>query len=48
VNRIFFKVIPDSSRDYNFRTFDDSDTVMVFFEGDDNDDLHYVKGDGLQ
>ena len=40
-----FQVIPDSSRDYNFRTFGDSDTVMVLFEDDDNGDLHYVKGD---
>jgi len=40
-----FQVIPGSSRDYNFRTFGDSDTVMVLFEEDDNGDLHYVKGD---
>ena len=40
-----FQVIPGSSRDYNFRTFGDSDTVMVLFEEDDSGDLHYVKGD---
>ena len=40
-----FEVIPGSSRDYNFKTFGDSDTVMVLFEEDDNGDLHYVKGD---
>ncbi len=39
-----FVVYPDSSRDYNFRTFGNSDTVMVLFE-QDGDDLHYLEGD---
>lgn len=40
-----FQITPSSSREYNFRTFGDSDTVMVLFEDDGKDDLHYVKGD---
>ena len=39
-----FSVNPRSSRNYNFRTFGDSDTVMVLFE-DDKGELKYVKGD---
>lgn len=39
-----FTVNPQSSRDYNFKTFGNSDTVMVLFDKD-GDDLHYVKGD---
>jgi len=40
-----FQIIPTSSREYNFRTFGDSDTVMVLFEEDEKKNLHYVKGD---
>ncbi len=39
-----FSVIPSASRDYNFSTFGNSDTVMVLFE-DDGDEFRYVKGD---
>jgi hypothetical protein len=39
-----FTVIPTASRYYNFRTFGDSDTVMVLFE-EYNGNLQYVKGD---
>ena len=39
-----FGVIPTATRYYNFRTFGDSDTVMVLFE-DHNGELRYVKGD---
>lgn len=42
--QVNFGVIPESSRKYNFRTFGDSDTVMVLFEDDDGD-LRYVSGD---
>ena len=34
-----FTVLPDASRDYNFRTFGASDTVMVLFEEDPNGQL---------
>jgi len=40
-----FQINPASSREYNFRTFGDSDTVMVLFEEDKEKNLHYVKGD---
>ena len=39
-----FTVIPTASRDYNFRTFGASDTVMVLFEDHDGE-LRYLKGD---
>ncbi len=39
-----FVINPTSSRDYNFSTFGQSDTVMVLFEDDDSE-LHYMKGD---
>ena len=39
-----FIVKPKSSRIYNFRTFGNSDTVMVLFE-DNKGELIYVKGD---
>ena len=38
-----FVINPNSSRDYSFRTFGGSDTVMVLFE-QDGEELHYVKG----
>ncbi|MGI9565404.1 MAG: M12 family metallopeptidase [Nitrosopumilus sp.] len=39
-----FAIKPKSSRNYSFRTFGGSDTVMVIFE-QDGDELHYIKGD---
>ena len=39
-----FNVLPSASRDYDFRTFGRSDTVMVLFE-EDGDTFRYVKGD---
>ena len=39
-----FNILPEQTRDYDFRTFGDSDTVMVLFE-EDNGDFRYVKGD---
>ena len=39
-----FNVLPTETRYYNFRTFGQSDTVMVLFE-EDNGDFRYVKGD---
>lgn len=39
-----FNVLPSETRDYDFRTFGQSDTVMVLFE-EDNGDFRYVKGD---
>ncbi len=39
-----FSVLPSFSRNYRFRTFGDSDTVMVLFEERDGE-LRYVKGD---
>ncbi len=39
-----FAVVPPASRSYDFRTFGDSDTVMVLFEDRDGE-LGYVKGD---
>jgi len=39
-----FNVIPSATRYYNFRTFGESDTVMVLFEADDGE-FKYVKGD---
>ena len=39
-----FVVLPTASRDYNFRTFGASDTVMVLFEDHDGE-LRYLKGD---
>jgi len=39
-----FNVLPTETRDYNFRTFGQSDTVMVLFE-EDNGNFRYVKGD---
>ena len=39
-----FRVIPTETRDYEFRTFGKSDTVMVLFE-EDGDELRYVDGD---
>ena len=38
-----FSVIPQATRSYNFRTFGDSDTVMVIFE-EHNGELRYLKG----
>ena len=38
-----FAVKPESSRIYNFRTFGNSDTVMVLFE-DNKGELIYIKG----
>ena len=38
-----FFVKPNSSRDYTFRTFGGSDTVMILFE-QDKDELHFIKG----
>ncbi len=39
-----FNVIPSATRYYDFRTFGESDTVMVLFEADDGE-FKYVKGD---
>jgi len=39
-----FAVIPEASGKYRFRTFGDSDTVMVLFE-DDGGQLRYLTGD---
>lgn len=39
-----FAIVPDSSRDYDIRTFGASDTVIVLFEEIDGE-LRYVKGD---
>ena len=39
-----FNVLPTETRDYDFRTFGQSDTVMVLFE-EDNGEFRYVKGD---
>ena len=39
-----FNVLPTETRYYNFRTFGQSDTVMVLFE-EDSGDFRYVKGD---
>ena len=39
-----FNVLPTETRDYNFQTFGQSDTVMVLFE-EDNGDFRYVQGD---
>lgn len=39
-----FNVIPTASRDYDFRTFGQSDTVMVLFE-EDGGDFRFVEGD---
>lgn len=39
-----FNVLPTETRDYDFRTFGQSDTVMVLFE-EDNGDFRYVEGD---
>lgn len=39
-----FAVIPTATRYYNFRTFGESDTVMVLFE-EQSGELRYVKGD---
>ena len=39
-----FRVNPDETRDYEFRTFGKSDTVMVLFE-EDGDELRYMDGD---
>ena len=39
-----FDVLPQETRNYNFRTFGHSDTVMVLFE-EDGGDYRYVKGD---
>jgi astacin (peptidase family M12A) len=39
-----FIVRPTATRNYNFSTFGDSDTVMVLFE-DVNGELRYLKGD---
>lgn len=39
-----FNVLPTETRDYDFRTFGQSDTVMVLFEEDDGN-FRYVKGD---
>jgi len=38
-----FSVIPQSTRSYDFRTFGESDTVMVIFE-EQNGELRYLKG----
>ena len=42
--QVNFTVLPTASRSYNFRTFGNSDTVMVLFE-DDNGEMLYVTGD---
>lgn len=39
-----FGIVPESSRQYSFRTFGSSDTVMVLFE-DDGGELRYISGD---
>jgi hypothetical protein len=39
-----FAVIPEASGKYRFRTFGDSDTVMVLFE-EDGGELRYLTGD---
>ncbi len=38
-----YSVIPQATRSYNFRTFGESDTVMVIFE-EQNGELRYLKG----
>jgi hypothetical protein len=42
--QVNYSVIPSVSRKYRFRTFGESDTVMVLFEDRDGE-LEYVKGD---
>lgn len=42
--QVDFVVLPDSTREYNFRTFGVSDTVMVLFEEYDGE-LRYYHGD---
>lgn len=39
-----FSILPTASRQYNFQTFGDADTVMVLFE-EHNGELGYVTGD---
>ncbi len=38
-----YSVIPQATRSYNFRTFGESDTVMVIFE-EQNGEMRYLKG----
>jgi hypothetical protein len=40
-----FSVLPRSNREYSFRTFGSSDTVMVLFEEEQERDLRYRAGD---
>ena len=42
--QVNFGIVAPTSREYRFRTFGDSDTVMVLFEDDDGNQ-HYIKGD---